>query len=163
VQKKAEPQLTEDILTDAEKKMVEDFSRQINLHDSNGILQSALTAAREVDVDGTIGNIRMITEKISSLNPDARVILLTVYDPFAGNVLLDAAAAAAALLSAVSMPYFSLQRAIVACVFAEPIISFGFTSSFLSIPPIMASAIFPSPINPIFTLIPPFPLPVHFI
>lgn len=38
-EKKAEPQLTEDILTDAEKKMVEDFSRQINLHDSNGILQ----------------------------------------------------------------------------------------------------------------------------
>ena len=36
---KAEPQLTEDILTDAEKKMVDDFSRQINLHDSNGILQ----------------------------------------------------------------------------------------------------------------------------
>ncbi len=38
-EKKAEPQLTEDILTDAEKKIVEDFSRQINLHDSNGILQ----------------------------------------------------------------------------------------------------------------------------
>lgn len=38
-EKKAEPQLTEDILTDVEKKMVEDFSRQINLHDSNGILQ----------------------------------------------------------------------------------------------------------------------------
>ncbi len=62
---------------------------------SNGILQSALTAAREVDVDGTIGNIRRITEKISSLNPDTRVILLTVYDPFAGNVLLAAAAEAA--------------------------------------------------------------------
>lgn len=62
---------------------------------SNGILQSALTAAWEVDVDGTVSNIRRITERISSLNPDARVILLTVYDPFAGNVLLTAAAEAA--------------------------------------------------------------------
>ncbi|MDO4323678.1 MAG: toxic anion resistance protein [Lachnospiraceae bacterium] len=38
-EEKAEPQLTEEILTDEERKMVEDFSRQINLHDSNGILQ----------------------------------------------------------------------------------------------------------------------------
>jgi uncharacterized protein YaaN involved in tellurite resistance len=38
-EQKAEPQLTEAILTDEEKKMVDDFSRQINLHDSNGILQ----------------------------------------------------------------------------------------------------------------------------
>ncbi|MBD5128852.1 MAG: hypothetical protein HDT43_02845 [Ruminococcaceae bacterium] len=62
---------------------------------SNGILQSALTAARNVDVDGTVGNIRKVTEKISSLNPDARIILLTVYNPFAGNVLLTAASEAA--------------------------------------------------------------------
>lgn len=36
---KAEPQLTENILTDEERKMVEEFSRQIDLHNSNGILQ----------------------------------------------------------------------------------------------------------------------------
>ncbi len=34
-----QPQLDEIILTDEERKMVDDFSRQINLHDSNGILQ----------------------------------------------------------------------------------------------------------------------------
>ncbi len=35
----AAPQLSEDILTDEERKMVDEFSRKINLHDSNGILQ----------------------------------------------------------------------------------------------------------------------------
>lgn len=39
VQKKEEPQLSEEILSEEERKMVDDFSRQINLHDSNGILQ----------------------------------------------------------------------------------------------------------------------------
>ncbi|MDE7361041.1 MAG: SGNH/GDSL hydrolase family protein [Oscillospiraceae bacterium] len=62
---------------------------------SNGILQSALDAARGVDVDGTVSNIRKITERIAELNPDADIILLTVYDPFAGNVLLTAASEAA--------------------------------------------------------------------
>lgn len=62
---------------------------------SNGILQSALTAARNVDVDGTVGNIRKITDRISALNSDARIILLTVYNPFAGSVLLTAASEAA--------------------------------------------------------------------
>ncbi len=62
---------------------------------SNNILQSALTAARSVDVDGSVSNIRKITEKITTLNPDARIILLTVYNPFAGNVLLTAASDAA--------------------------------------------------------------------
>lgn len=37
--KKAEPQLDESILTEEELRMVDDFSRQIDLHDSNGILQ----------------------------------------------------------------------------------------------------------------------------
>ncbi len=34
-----DPQLTEDTLTEEERKMVNDFSKQIDLHDSNGILQ----------------------------------------------------------------------------------------------------------------------------
>ncbi len=38
-EEKVEPQLTEEILSDEERKMVEDFSQQINLHDSNGILK----------------------------------------------------------------------------------------------------------------------------
>lgn len=37
--KPAEPQLDESILSEAERKMVDDFSKQIDLHDSNGILQ----------------------------------------------------------------------------------------------------------------------------
>ncbi|WP_283681086.1 toxic anion resistance protein [Parablautia sp. Marseille-Q6255] len=36
---KAEPQLTEEILSEKERRMVDEFSQQINLHDSNGILQ----------------------------------------------------------------------------------------------------------------------------
>lgn len=63
---------------------------------SNGILRSALDAARAVDVEYTVSNIRKITEKIAELNPDADIILLTVYEPFAGNVLLSAASEAAA-------------------------------------------------------------------
>lgn len=38
-QEQAEPQLTEAVLSEEERRMVDDFSRQINLHDSNGILQ----------------------------------------------------------------------------------------------------------------------------
>lgn len=62
---------------------------------SNSILQSALTAARGVDVEGSVSNIRKITDKITELNPEAGIILLTVYNPFAGNVLLTAASEAA--------------------------------------------------------------------
>lgn len=39
VPKPAEPQLDESILSEEERRMVDDFSRQIDLHDSNGILQ----------------------------------------------------------------------------------------------------------------------------
>lgn len=62
---------------------------------TNNILKSAIEAAKAVDAEGSVGNIRKIVEKISSLNPDARIILLTVYDPFAGNVLLTAVSDAA--------------------------------------------------------------------
>ncbi len=34
-----DPQLTEDVLTEDERKMVNEFSKQIDLHDSNGIIQ----------------------------------------------------------------------------------------------------------------------------
>ncbi len=34
-----DPQLTEDILTEEERRMVDEFSKQIDLHDSNGIIQ----------------------------------------------------------------------------------------------------------------------------
>ena len=38
-EKPVEPQLDDSILSEEERKMVDDFSHQINLHDSNGILQ----------------------------------------------------------------------------------------------------------------------------
>lgn len=62
---------------------------------SNSILQSALDAARKVDVEHTVYNIRVITDIISSLAPDAKIVILTVYNPFSGNVLLSAASDAA--------------------------------------------------------------------
>lgn len=39
VSKPAEPQLDESILSDEERRMVDEFSKQIDIHDSNGILQ----------------------------------------------------------------------------------------------------------------------------
>ena len=38
-EKPEEPQLDDSILTEEERKMVDDFSKQINLNDTNGILQ----------------------------------------------------------------------------------------------------------------------------
>ncbi len=47
-EKPVEPQLSDSILSDAERKMVDDFSRQINLHDSNGILQYGAGTQRKM-------------------------------------------------------------------------------------------------------------------
>lgn len=46
--KKVEPQLDDSLLTDAERKMVDDFSKQIDLHDSNGILQYGVGTQRKM-------------------------------------------------------------------------------------------------------------------
>lgn len=75
---KADPQLTENILTEEERKMVEEFSRQIDLHNSNGILQygagtqkkmadfseSALKSVRTKDL-GEVGD--MISSLVTEL------------------------------------------------------------------------------------------------
>lgn len=58
---------------------------------SQRILSSALDAAKQVDVEKTADNIRRCVENIQRVNPDAHIILMTVYDPFSGNVLLKAA------------------------------------------------------------------------
>lgn len=58
---------------------------------SQRILNSALEAAKRIDTDRTAENIRECVEKIRSVNPDCEIILMTVYDPFSGNVLLRAA------------------------------------------------------------------------
>lgn len=57
---------------------------------SNKILQSTLEAAKNVNVEDTVNNIRGIADIISELAPNAKIIILTVYNPFAGNVLLSA-------------------------------------------------------------------------
>ena len=75
---KTDPQLTENILTEEERKMVEEFSRQIDLHNSNGILQygagtqkkmadfseSALKSVRTKDL-GEVGD--MISSLVTEL------------------------------------------------------------------------------------------------
>ena len=62
---------------------------------SQRILNAALDAGKKVDVDRTAENIERCVSIISKLNPNAEIILMTVYDPFSGNVLLKAASDAA--------------------------------------------------------------------
>lgn len=52
-------------------------------------MQSILTAAAQVDAENSADNLRAITAKIRELNPDCRLYLLTVYDPFEGAVGID--------------------------------------------------------------------------
>lgn len=47
-EQKVDPQLTESVLSEEERKMVDDFSQQINLHDSNGILQYGAGTQRKM-------------------------------------------------------------------------------------------------------------------
>lgn len=54
-------------------------------------LNSALEAAKNVDVTKTLDNISKCVRFISDINPDTEIILMTVYDPFSGNELLKAA------------------------------------------------------------------------
>lgn len=58
---------------------------------TNRIMTAALSAAENVDTAAITDNIRQITERVHELNPDAKIVLLTVYNPFNGNVLLSAA------------------------------------------------------------------------
>lgn len=74
----AQPQLNEEILSDEERKMVDEFSKQIDLHNSNGILQygvgtqkkmadfseNALKSVKTKDL-GEVGN--MITDLVTEL------------------------------------------------------------------------------------------------
>lgn len=58
---------------------------------ANRVMTAALSAAENVDTAAITDNIRQITERIHELNPEAKIVLLTVYNPFNGNVLLSAA------------------------------------------------------------------------
>lgn len=68
-----------------------DFTPDMITEYSNKILQAAISAAEAVDIDKTVSNIAAITERIRAASPETKLILLTVYDPFMGNVLMRAA------------------------------------------------------------------------
>ncbi|MDO4299497.1 MAG: toxic anion resistance protein [Lachnospiraceae bacterium] len=61
-EKKVEPQLDDSLLSDAERKMVDDFSKQINLHDSNGILQYGVGTQRKM-ADFSEGALKSVKTK----------------------------------------------------------------------------------------------------
>lgn len=61
-QEKAEPQLTEDVLSEEERKMVNDFSKQIDLHDSNGILQYGVGTQKKM-ADFSEGALKTVKTK----------------------------------------------------------------------------------------------------
>ena len=58
---------------------------------TNNVLAAALEAAKKVDIEKTAENIELSAREIRKMNPNAEIIVLTVYNPFAGNVLLSAA------------------------------------------------------------------------
>lgn len=58
---------------------------------TNTVLNAALEAAKKVDVNVIADNIEKCAAVIRRLNPNAEIVVLTVYDPFSGNVLLSAA------------------------------------------------------------------------
>lgn len=55
------------------------------------VLDSALEAAKNVNVEETLDNISKCVELISDVNPNTEIILMTVYNPFSGSNLLKAA------------------------------------------------------------------------
>lgn len=88
-----DPQLTEESLTPEERKMVDDFSKQINLHDSNGILQygagtqkkmadfseNALKNVRTKDL-GEVGDmISGLVTELKSFDADAEKGFLGIF------------------------------------------------------------------------------------
>lgn len=56
---------------------------------TNRILKSVTAAMKNADVDRTISNIQKSTELISQINPNAEIVLLTLYNPFSEHILLS--------------------------------------------------------------------------
>lgn len=56
---------------------------------SNRILNAVISAMRDADVEKTVSNTREILQIISRINPKAKIILLTLYNPFSGHILLS--------------------------------------------------------------------------
>lgn len=58
---------------------------------TNRVLGAALEAAKKVDIDAIADNIEACAAAVRGFNPNAEIVVLTVYDPFSGNMLLSAA------------------------------------------------------------------------
>lgn len=58
---------------------------------TNDVLSAALEAAKNVDISVTAENIEKCAAAVRGINPRAEIVVLTVYDPFSGSVLLSAA------------------------------------------------------------------------
>lgn len=56
---------------------------------SERILQSAVKSVSGTDISAALSNIEQITSIIIGVKPDAEIILLTIYNPFSGNILLS--------------------------------------------------------------------------
>lgn len=75
--------------------MFEETSTELSDEDYQRALDTALEAAKAVDVSQSFDNIGKCAAKIAEVNPTAKIILMTVYDPFSGSEQMKAASDAA--------------------------------------------------------------------
>lgn len=80
------------IITDSEMLYAianNNFSPEVIAQYSQHILQSAVNSVSEADINSAVSNIEQISSIILDANPDAEIILLTIYNPFSGHILLS--------------------------------------------------------------------------
>lgn len=75
--------------------MFEETSTELSDEDFQRALDTALEAAKAVDVSQSFDNIGKCAAKITEINPTAKIILMTVYDPFSGSEKMKTASDAA--------------------------------------------------------------------
>lgn len=71
--------------------MFEESGAELSDEDFRKALDASLEAAKAVDVSKTFDNIGKCVARITETNPAAKIILMTVYDPFSGSEELKAA------------------------------------------------------------------------
>lgn len=71
--------------------MFEESGSELSDEDFRKALDASLEAAKAVDVSKTFDNISKCAARITEINPTAKIILMTVYDPFSGSEELKAA------------------------------------------------------------------------
>lgn len=67
-----------------------EFKTEMIGDSANKVLIAALDAAKRVDIDAVADNIEACSRELRKANPNAEIVVLTVYNPFSGNVLLNA-------------------------------------------------------------------------